>query len=119
MEGTFDELGMETIQLDSLADLDRLISERFKLPLRPYSTDIRAAFELAVWNLENPEIEWPHFEVFRSGNAQSDEPFLASFEEDAWSSGRTAPLAICKSALRYLKKVAVTISEIGSSSQEG
>ncbi len=111
MKNTFDQYGHEIIQLNSLADLDRLVAERFNLPLRPYSTDIRAALKLAAWTLENPEIEWPHFEVFRSGYADPDKPFLASFEEDAWDTGRTAPLAICKSALRYLKNIWVKISE--------
>jgi len=102
---------METIHLNSLADLDRLVSERFNLPLRPYSTDIRAALELAAGHLENSESEWPHFEVSRTPYSGSDEPFIASFEADAWVSGKTAPLSICMSALRFLKKVRVIISE--------
>jgi hypothetical protein len=68
--------------------------------------------ELAIWALENPEIEFPHFEVFRSAAAAPSEPFLASFEEDAWDTGQTAPIAICKSALRYLKKIAVNLPEL-------
>jgi hypothetical protein len=102
---------METVHLDSLADLDRLVSERFNLPLRPYSTDIRAALELVVWHLENSESEWPVFEVSRSPYSQPDEPFIASFEKDSWISGKTAPLSICNSALRFLKKVRVVFSE--------
>ncbi|RUR74650.1 hypothetical protein ACF3DV_21755 [Chlorogloeopsis fritschii PCC 9212] len=100
---------MEIIHLNSLTELDQLVSERFTLPVRPYSSDIRAALELSVWHLENSE--WFHFEVFRSEVAQPEEPFLASFEQDAWDSGKTAPIAICKSALRYLKKVRVIITE--------
>ena len=42
MTGTFDRFGYEIIQLNSLTQLDRLVSERFNLPLRSYSTDIRA-----------------------------------------------------------------------------
>ena len=41
---------METIHLNSLGELDRLIGDRFDLPLRPYSTDLRTALELAVWH---------------------------------------------------------------------
>lgn len=102
---------METIHLNSLADLDRLVSEQFNLPLRPYSTDFRAALELVIWHFENSESDWPHFEVFRSPYAEPGEPFMASFEEDAWISGKTAPLSICMSALRFLKQVRVIISE--------
>ena len=64
MQGTFDQYGIEHIELNSLADLDRLVSERFDIPLRPYSTDIRAAQELVIWNLENSEN--PYFAIFRS-----------------------------------------------------
>ncbi|HAJ60645.1 MAG TPA: hypothetical protein DCP31_16395, partial [Cyanobacteria bacterium UBA8543] len=94
-----------------LADLDRLVSERFNLPLRPYSTDIRAALELVVWHLENSESEWPVFEVSCSPYSEPDEPFIASFEKDSWISGKTAPLSICNSALRFLKEVRVVFSE--------
>jgi hypothetical protein len=96
---------METINLNGLSDLDRLISEQFNLPLHPYSTDLRAALELSIWTFENTE--QPHFEIFYSGAAQPEQPFLASFEPDAWDSGETPPIAICKSALRYLKKIRV------------
>jgi hypothetical protein len=46
MEETFEltELqpeDLETIKVDSLADLDSLIAEKFNLFVRPYSTDIR------------------------------------------------------------------------------
>lgn len=98
---------METINLESLSELDRLISEKFNLPIRPYSSDLRAALELAVWQFDNSSS--PHFEIFRSGFASEEEPFLASFEPDAWLGGETAPLAICKSALFYLKKTKVIL----------
>lgn len=61
MPGTFDHYGIEHIELNSLADLDRLVSERFDIPLSPYSTDIRAALELVIWNLENSED--PYFAI--------------------------------------------------------
>ncbi len=102
---------MENIQINSLADLDRLVAQQFNLPLHPYSTDIKAALDLVVWNLENSDSEWPYFSFERSPYGEPDEPFIASFERDAWSSGATAPLSICKSALRYIKKIAVTIGD--------
>ncbi|MFQ4144518.1 hypothetical protein [Chlorogloeopsis sp. ULAP02] len=37
-----------TVQLNSLADLDQVVSQQFNLPLRPYSTDIRTSLELVV-----------------------------------------------------------------------
>lgn len=46
MKTTIKHNGIETIQLNSLADLDQIVSERFNLPPRRYSTDIRAALEL-------------------------------------------------------------------------
>lgn len=112
MKIVIDQYSREVAQLESLAELDSLVAERFGLPLRPYSTDLRAAFELAIWALENPNIDFPHFEVFRSGYAAPCEPFLASFEVDAWDTGQTAPIAICKSALRYLKQIAVNLPEL-------
>ena len=102
---------METIYLDSLADLDCFVSQLFNLPLRPYSTDIRAALELVFWHLEISESEWPAFEVSRPPYSEPDEPFIASFEKDSWISGKTAPLSICNSALRFLKKVRVVVYE--------
>lgn len=98
---------METININGLSDLDRLISEQFNLPLQPYSTDLRVALELSIWAFEN--MEQPHFEIFYSGAAQPEQPFLASFEPDAWDSGETPPIAVCKSALRYLKKIRVVL----------
>ena len=112
MKIIIDQYNQEVAQLESLAELDSLVAERFGLPLRPYSTDLRAAFELAFWTLENPEIEFAHFEVFCSKDAAPEEPFLASFQKDAWDSGQTAAIAICKSALRYLKKIAVNLPNL-------
>lgn len=110
MEGTFEKHSIEDIQLNSLADLDCLVSEKFNLPLRPYSTDIRAALELVAWNLENSD--GPHFEIFRTeDHALPGLPFVASFEPDVWGYAETAPLAICQAALYRLKRVRVTISK--------
>lgn len=55
--------GDQIIQLRSLAELDCFVSLAFNLPLRPYSTDIEAAMDLAVASLDP---KWPHFEMFRS-----------------------------------------------------
>lgn len=107
MEGTFDQ-NIENIQLQSLADLDNLVSEQFNLPLLPYSTDIRAALELVAWNLESSE--WPHFEIFRySDHDLPGIPFVVGFEPDVWGYGQTAPLAICQAALYRLKRVKVNL----------
>lgn len=108
MSDPLDQNDIETIQLHSLADLDVFVSEQFNLPLRPYSTDIRAALELVAWNLENSE--WPHFEIFRAENsALPGIPFVASFEPEVWGYGETAPLAICQAALYRLKRVKVNL----------
>ncbi len=117
MEGTFEQSGIENIQLNSLADLDSLISEQFNLPLRPYSTDVRAALELVAWSIENSE--WPHFEIFRSEeHALPGIPFVVSFEPepDVWGYGETAPLAICQAALYRLKRATATIQKSENSS---
>lgn len=99
---------IENIQLNSLADLDRLISQQFDLPLRAYTTDIRSALELVAWNLENSD--GPHFEIFRAeDHALPGLPFVASFEPDVWGYGETAPLAICQAALFRLKRIKVDL----------
>ena len=67
MQGEIDQYGFERLQLTDLAELDRLIAEHFELPLCPYSTDIRAAFELVIWALDNDE--YPYFSIFRSQEA--------------------------------------------------
>ena len=69
MESTSDQYDTEDIQLNSLADLDHFVSEQFNLPLRAYSTDIRAALELVAWNLDNSE--WPHFEQSTAAHSSS------------------------------------------------
>lgn len=106
MQDTFDQENLETIQLNSLAELDRLVSEQFNLPLRPYSTDTRAALELVAWDLENSA--GPHFEIFRTEeHSLQGLPFVASFRAnpDVWGYGETAPLAICQAALFQYKGI--------------
>lgn len=108
MEDTFDQDTIEDIQLNSLAELDRLVSEQFDLPVRPYSTDIRAALELVAWNLENSDA--PHFEIFRAEeHSVPGIPFVASFEPDVWGYGETPPLAICQAALFRHKRIKVNL----------
>ena len=109
MEGATDQSKVENIQLNSLIELDCFVSEQFHLPLRPYSTDVRAALELVAWNLENSE--WPHFELFRTEeHALTGIPFVASFEPEVWGYGETAPLAICQAAVYRFKRIKVTVS---------
>ncbi|HCF27690.1 MAG TPA: hypothetical protein DEV81_10950 [Cyanobacteria bacterium UBA11049] len=108
MEDTFDQDSIKDIQLTSLAELDRLVSEQFNLPVRPYSTDIRAVLELVAWNLENSEA--PHFELFRTeDHSIPGIPFVASFEPDVWGYGETPPLAICQAALFWHKRIKVDL----------
>ena len=90
------------VEVNSLEQLNRLISEQFDLPMRPYSTDLKAALEIVLWHFQTSKS--PHFEVFYAEES-GDEPFLATFLEDAWESGTTAPIAICKAALFFLKKL--------------
>ena len=87
-----------------------MIAKSFGLPINAYSTDLKAALELVNWQFNNTDD--PHFEVFYSKMSDEKEPFLASFEPDAWDLGSTAPIAICKSALRYIKKITVKLSII-------
>jgi hypothetical protein len=97
-----------TVQLNSLADLDQVVSQQFNLPPRPYSTDIRAALELVILALENSESAY--FEISRSeSNAFPGLPFAVSFDKEKKTYGKTAPLAICHDALHRLKSVVVTI----------
>ncbi|MBD2774001.1 hypothetical protein [Iningainema tapete] len=110
MKTTTKRSGTETVQLNSLADLDQIVSEQFNLPARPYSTDIKAALEVVVYALENSEC--PRFEIYRSdSNAFPGLPFVVSFDQEAWTHGKTAPLAICHDALHRLKGVVVTIPD--------
>lgn len=96
---------LETIEVDSLAAVDRLVAEKFNLPLRPYSTDVRAALELVAWDLENSSA--PHFELFRvEEHSLPGLPFVASFIPNrVWGYGETAPLAICQAALFRHKQI--------------
>lgn len=96
---------LETVKIDSLAAVDRLIAEEFDLPLRPYSTDVRAALDLVAWDLENSPA--PHFELFRvEEHSLHGLPFVASFIPDGvWGYGETAPLAICQAALFRHKQI--------------
>ncbi|KOP23698.1 hypothetical protein AMR41_24510 [Hapalosiphon sp. MRB220] len=99
-----------TIELNSLADLDRVVSEQFNLPLRPYSTDIKAALELVVCALENSESAY--FEIYRSeSNAFPGLPFAVRFDKEKRTYAKTAPLGICHDALHRLKRVVVTIPD--------
>ncbi|MCU0518616.1 MAG: hypothetical protein MUC60_17480 [Oscillatoria sp. Prado101] len=108
MEGSFDRYGFEHVQLDSLKDLDLLIAERFELPERPYSKDIRAALEIVIWALENTDS--PYFAMFRGEKeALPGNPFGVGFERQVWGYATTAPLAICKQALYEIKRVEITL----------
>jgi hypothetical protein len=96
------------ILLSSLAELDCFVSEQFKLPLRPYSTEIEASMFLALASLDSKR---PHFEMFR---AEDDTipgiPFVVSFEPGVWGYGETAPLAICQAAVYRRKRVRVALA---------
>ncbi|MGL4621548.1 hypothetical protein [Chroococcidiopsis sp.] len=123
MEETFEltELqpeDLETIKVDSLADLDSLIAEKFHLFVRPYSTDIRAALELVAWDLENSDA--PHFELFRvEEHSLPGLPFVASFiPNGVWGYGETAPLAICQAALFRHKQIKFELSVNSYSSKQ-
>jgi hypothetical protein len=65
---------------------------------------------LVVCALENSEC--PHFEINRfESNAFPGLPFAVSFDQEEWTYGKTAPLAICHDARPRLKGVVVTIPE--------
>lgn len=107
---TINQDKIENIQLNSFVELDHLVSERFNLPLRPYSTNIRAALELVAWHLENSDA--PHFEIFRTeDHSIPGLPFVASFKPkpNVWGYGGTVPLAICQTALYQHKNIKVNI----------
>jgi hypothetical protein len=109
MEPTIRKHGKERIELNSLADLDQIVSERFNLPVRPYSTDIRAALELVVHALE--KTAFPNFRILHSeSNAFPGLPYAVSFDKEKITYGKTAPLAICHDALHRLRGVVVTIT---------
>ncbi|BAZ09018.1 hypothetical protein NIES4071_08240 [Calothrix sp. NIES-4071] len=108
MEPILRKHGKERIQLNSLADLDRIVSERFNLPVRPYSTDTRAALELVVHALE--KTAFPYFQISDSeSNAFPGLRYAVSFDKEKTTYGKTAPLAICHDALHRLRGVVVTI----------
>jgi len=116
MQGEIDQYGFERLQLTDLADLDRLVAERFELPPRPYSTDIRAAFELVIWALDHDE--YPYFSIFRSEEeAFPNTPFGVGFAPKMWRYGETAAfvkrrlwrIGICLEALYQLKQVEVRL----------
>ncbi|MEM8808321.1 MAG: hypothetical protein AAGF01_20060 [Cyanobacteria bacterium P01_G01_bin.38] len=109
MKGEINQYGIEHLQLNHLSDLDQLIAERFALPLRPYSMDIRAAFELVIWALENDE--YPYFAIFHSADeAFPSKPFGVGFARKMWQYGETAAIAICLDALYHLKHVQVNLT---------
>lgn len=109
MEGEIDQYGFEQLQLTSLVDLDRLVAERFALPPRPYSTDIRAAFELVIWALDHDD--YPYFSIFRSEEeAFPNKPFGVGFAPKMWRYGETAAIGICLEALYQLKRVEVKLA---------
>jgi hypothetical protein len=109
MQGEIDQYGFERLQLTHLADLDRLVAERFALPPRPYSTDIRAALELVIWALDHDD--YPYFSIFCSEEeAFPTKPFGVGFARKMWRYGETAAIAICLEALYQLKQVEVTLT---------
>lgn len=100
--------GKERIQLNSLADLDQILSERFNLPVRLYSTDTRAALELVIHALE--KTAFPHFQIsYSESNAFPGLPYVVGFDKEKRTHAKTAPLAICHDALHRLRGVVVTI----------
>ncbi len=98
----------ERVQLNSLVDLDRIVAERFNLPLRPYSTNIRASLELVVHAME--KTAFPYFQISSSkSDAYPDLPYIVSFDKEKRTYGKTLPLAICHDALHRLRGIVVTI----------
>ena len=87
MQGEIDQYGIEHIELTSLADLDRLIVDRFTLPPRSYSNDLRAALELVMWVLEHDD--YPYFAIFKS----AEEAFP---NKTLWRRLCSQTLAICR-----------------------
>ena len=108
MQGEIDQYGFERLQLTDLAELDRLVAERFEMPPRPYSTDIRSALELVIWALDHDE--YPYFSIFRSEEAAfPDKPFGVGFAPKMWRYGETAAIGICFEALYQLKQIEVRL----------
>lgn len=110
MQGEVDQYGIERLWLTNLTDLDHLIAERFALPPRPYSTDLRAALELVIWALDHDE--YPYFAIFRSEDeAFPGAPFGVGFAPKRWTYSETGALAICRDALYHLKRVDVELAK--------
>lgn len=108
MQGEIDQYGFERIQLTSLIVLDQLIAERFDLPPRPYTTDLRAALELVIWALDNDS--YPYFAIFKSADeAFPGKPFGVGFARKTWHYNKTAALTICIDALYQLKQIEVDL----------
>ena len=108
MQGKIDQYGFEHIQLTSLKALDQLITERFNLPPRPYSTDLRAALELVIWALDHDD--YPYFSILKSDDeAFPGKPFGVGFAPKNWRYSETGALAICLDALYQLKQIDVDL----------
>ena len=108
MQGEIDQYGFEHIQLTSLIALDQLIAERFDLPPRPYTTDLRAALELVIWALAHDA--HPYFAIFKSADeAFPNKPFGVGFARKMWRYAETGSLTICLDALYQLKQVEVNL----------
>ncbi len=109
MQDNSDQYGFECIQLTSLTALDQLIAERFDLPPRPYSTDLRAALELVIWALDHGD--YPYFAIFKSADeAFPGKPFGVGFAPKRWHYAETGALAICRDALYQLKHVEIDLT---------
>ncbi|WP_250565676.1 hypothetical protein [Adonisia turfae] len=108
MQGEIDQYGFERIQLTSLIALNQLIAERFDLPPRPYTTDLRAALELVIWALDHDD--FPYFAIFKSADeAFPSKPFGVGFARKMWRYAETGALAICLDALYQLKQIEVDL----------
>lgn len=113
MQGKIDQYGIERIQLNRLSDLDQLLADRFDLPLRSYSTDLRMAFELVIWAFEHDD--YPYFAIFKSAEeAFPDKPFGVGFAPKRWQYAQTGALAICLDALYALKRIDVELNGMDS-----
>jgi hypothetical protein len=72
----------------------------------PYSTDIAAAWQVveklkAKYPQRNDPIDDETFRIFYEGTAWPEEPWVAGFgDSDNACSAATAPLAICRAALK-------------------
>jgi hypothetical protein len=108
MEPILRKHAKDKIQLNSLTELDQIVSEKFNLPVRAYSTDIRAALELVVHALE--KTAFPYFQISHSeSNAFPGLRYAVSFDKEKRTYGKTVPLAICHDALHRLRGIVITI----------